>query len=110
MGVLGVDFAIDLDAQFVERALGRERMSDIAERVLMLMQKAIFGQIDPPGQDMLSLMIARRKAQQLRHAGWRRVISVGGRVGNVNSHDAVSGSRHKCNEDFTLSWPEQVRP
>ena len=85
VGVLRVDFAIDLDAEFVERTLGRERMGDVAERVLMLMQEAIFGQIDPPGQDVLPLVVARRQAQQLRHAGWRRVIGVGGRVGNVES-------------------------
>src|SRR5262245_52137573 len=89
VGVLGVDFAIDLDAQFVERSLGRERMSDVAKRILMMMQTTIFGQIDPPGQDMLSFMVAWRQAQQLRHAGRRRVVGVGSCVGNLNAHDNV---------------------
>src|SRR5262249_24163763 len=89
VGVVSVDFAIDLDAQFVERALGRERMNDVAERMLMMMQQTIFGQVDPPGQDMLSLMVAWRETQQLRHAGRRRVIAVGRRVRDVYPHNKV---------------------
>src|SRR5262249_18422234 len=89
IGVVGIDFAIDLDAQFVERPLGRERMNDVAKRIFMLMQKTIFRQVDPPRQDMLPFMVAWRQAQQLRHAGRRRVIGVGRCVGNVNAHDNV---------------------
>ena len=57
-GVLRVDFTVDLNAQSVERTLGRERMNYVAEGIFVLVQKTIFGQVDPPGQDVLSLMVA----------------------------------------------------
>src|SRR3974390_1609573 len=41
-------------------------------------------------------MIARGDPQQLRHAGWRRVVAIRGQVGNPNPHgcrNASTGSR-----------------
>ncbi len=57
--VLGIDLAIDGNRQLAERSFGGEGMDDVAEGILVLMQQAIVRQIDAPGDNVLSVVIAR---------------------------------------------------
>ena len=91
-GILGVDLAFDRDRQFAKRSLGGEGMGDVAEGVLVLVQQAILRQVDAPVYHILPVVIARREAQHLDHAGGRRVVAIGGRVGNTNSHELAGAN------------------
>jgi NADH-quinone oxidoreductase subunit G len=90
-GIVGIDFAFDRDRQFAERSLGGEEMADVAEGILVLVQQAILRQIDAPAHHVLPVVIARREPQHLDHAVGRRVVAIGGGVGNSNSH-ALAGA------------------
>ncbi len=91
LGVLGIDLALDRDRQFAKRPLGGKGMADIAEGVLVLVQQAILRQIDPPGDHILSVVIARGEAQHLDHAGGRRVVAISRRVRDANAHEPQAG-------------------
>ena len=86
IGLLRFDLAVDRDCQFVERPVGGEGMSEVAERILVLMQDAVLRQIDAPVHHVLAVMVARGKPQRLRHRRGRRVVAIGGVVGNTNPH------------------------
>jgi hypothetical protein len=86
VGVLRVDFTVDLNSQLRERSLSREGMSDVAECIFMLVQQTIFGNIGAPSHNVLTVVITRRQAQYLRHSCRRRLVGINGRVGDSNSH------------------------
>ena len=48
VGVLGVDLAFDQHAQFGQRPLGGEHVGDVAERILVLVELAVFRHVDAP--------------------------------------------------------------
>ena len=87
-GVVRIDLALDRDRQFAERPFGGEGMADVAEGVLVLVQQAILRQIDAPVDHILPVVIARGEPQHLGHAGGRRVVAIGGRVGDADAHGA----------------------
>ena len=86
LGIAGLDLALDVDRQFVERAVGGEGVGDVAERVFMLIEPAIGRNVDAPACDVLAIMVARREAQNLDHAAGRRVVAIGGRMRNADMH------------------------
>ena len=86
VGVLGLDLAVDLDAQFAERPVGGEHVGDIAERVLMGGKPGVGGDVDAPAHHVLALVVSRRQPQHLDHAGGRRIVAIDGAVGDAQAH------------------------
>ena len=62
-------------------------MRDVAERILVHVEPRIGGDVDLPFGDVLAVMAARRHAQNLNHAGGRRLIAIAGGMGNSQAHD-----------------------
>ena len=91
-GILHVDLALDLHAEFVERAFRREGVGDVAERVLVLVEAAVFADIDAPAHHIVAVMIARGEAQRLDHAVGRRVVAVAGLMRNADAHGCILSS------------------
>ena len=75
-GVLGLDLALDHDAELRDRAGRGERMGDVAERVLAGLEPAIRRDVDPPVHHVLAVVVARRQAQRLDHARDGRLVAV----------------------------------
>src|SRR5215468_4671983 len=99
---MDIDLTLDRNRQFIEESLSRERMGDIAERVLVLMQPAILRELDSPADHILSIMIARGKAEHLRHAlGWRVVVITGG-VQNPDPHGRATLAQSMDRNGTTL--------
>ena len=86
VGVLGLDFAVDGDAQFLERAVGREHMGEVAERVFVADEFGVGGNIDTPVDHILALMVARREPQHLDRACGRRVVAADDAVSDAQAH------------------------
>src|SRR5579883_198814 len=61
-------------------------MGNVAEGVLVLVEPAVGGSLDPPVGDILAVMIARREAQHLDHPGGGRRVVVGCLVRDRKSH------------------------
>jgi hypothetical protein len=76
MGVVGVDFALDMDFQFRDWTLDTEGVRQIAEGIFLRVDLAIRRNVDPPRADILSVVIARGHAQDLDHAGRRMGVAV----------------------------------
>jgi hypothetical protein len=67
-------------------------VADIAESILDLAQPDILVDVDPPMDDMLAVMRARRQAQRLDHRLGRLLVAVDGLVRDTNTHgDHSSG-------------------
>src|ERR1035441_1811706 len=67
-------------------------MSDVAERILMLVQQAILRKIDAPTHYVLPIVIARGEPHDLRHPIRWRVVVIDCRVRNTNSHGALGAA------------------
>jgi hypothetical protein len=78
--VVGINFSLDMDAELRNRPVDGEGMREVAERIFLRVDAAIGGNIDPPRADILPVMIARRHAQRLDHAGRRIGVAVDGVV------------------------------
>jgi hypothetical protein len=61
IGVARLNLAFDQDLELIEWAIGRERMRDIAEGILVLIEPAAAGHVDAPVDDMLAVVVARRQ-------------------------------------------------
>src|SRR4051794_36586997 len=59
--VLHVDLALDFHAKFGKRAFRRKGVRDVAESVLMLVETAVLADVDTPTNDIVAVVIARRK-------------------------------------------------
>ncbi len=81
---------VDGDAEVVDRAIGGEGVGDVAVGILLLVEPAVGRHVDAPIDDVLAVMVARRQAQRLDHAGRRRVIVVTGLVAHPDAHAATS--------------------
>ena len=86
VGVLGLDLAVDLDAQLVKRPVGGKHVGDIAEGILVRGKPRIRRHVDAPAHHVLALVIARRQPQHLDHARGRRIVMVDGAMGDVDAH------------------------
>ena len=96
IGVLRLDFAVDLDPQFLERAVGGEDMGDIAEGVFVGSEPRIGRHVDAPAPDILAFVVARRQAKHLDHAGCGRIVAVDRAMGDVKAHgEQVSAISHQ---------------
>src|ERR1044072_3351567 len=73
-------------AGLVDRALGGKRVRDIAERVFMHIQAAVFCHLDAPVDDVLAIVVAGGEAKRLDDAADRRVVAIAGLVGNADAH------------------------
>ena len=60
-------------------------MGDVAERVLMLVELAVFRQVDAPVLDILAFMVAWRQPQRLDHAARGFLVAVDGLVRNPDA-------------------------
>jgi hypothetical protein len=65
-------------------------MGQIAEGVLVLVETAIGRQVYSPPRHVLTVMIARRQAQDLDHAGRRRLVAIGRAMRDVDAHERAS--------------------
>src|SRR5262249_46416530 len=81
--VLGIDLAIDREAEGAELAAGGKDMYHVAEGILPRPQHAALVEIDAPAPDILAVMVARRQAQ---HRLGRPVVAVGGFVMDPDAH------------------------
>ena len=86
VGVLGLHFAVDLDAQFAERPIGGEHVGDVAEGVLMGGKPRVGRYIDAPAHHVLAVVIARRQPQHLDRARGRRIVAIDRAVGDAHAH------------------------
>src|SRR5262249_14741030 len=84
--VLGLDLALDQHRELGERSGRRERVGEIAERVLLAVERALLREGDAPVRDVLALMIARGQAQHLNHAGRRALVTVDRLVEDPDAH------------------------
>ena len=90
IGVLRIDLALHQHAKLLERAFGREDVGDVAERVLVLVELAVLGHVDPPIDDILAVVIARRQPQRLDDAVRRLAVAVDGLVGHLDAHSGAT--------------------
>ncbi len=88
LGVLGLDLALHQHRELGERAGRRERVSEIAERVLVAVEPALLRQVDAPVGDILAIMVARGQAEHLNDARRRALVAVSSLVGDPNTHAA----------------------
>jgi hypothetical protein len=84
--VAGLDLAFGSDRQALERPLDREAVDHVAEGVGRSVEAAIAIDVDPPVDDELSVVAARRQAKRLDRARRRRVIGVGRLVDDAEAH------------------------
>ena len=75
----------DADGEVGDRPV-RQHMGDVAERVLVGVEPGIGGDVDMPFGDVLPVMAAGRHAQNLDHAGGRRLVAIAGGMGNSQAH------------------------
>src|SRR5215470_196482 len=92
-GVLRFDFALGKQPQLRDRAAGGKRMDDIAERVFMRLQPAVGRHVDAPIHYVLAIVVARRQAQRLDHAGGRCVVAIDGLVRDADAHGCSHNAR-----------------
>ena len=88
LGVAGLDLALDHDGKFAERAVGAEGVGEVAEGVLMLVEPAIHGDVDPPARHVLPVVVARGQPQHLDHAVRGRPVDIARQVRDANAHEA----------------------
>ena len=88
VGVAGLDLALDHDGEFAERALGGEGVGEVAEGVLVLVEPAIRGDVDPPARHVLAVVVARGQPQHLDHAGRGRPVAIARQVRDADTHEA----------------------
>ena len=93
VAVLGLDLALDQQPQGLERAVGAERVGDVAERVLLRVEPAVGRGVDAPVDHVLAVVIARRHAQRLDHALGRLVVAVDGFVRDSDAHATIMSRR-----------------
>ena len=86
IGVLRLDLAVDLDPQFLERAVGGEDMGDVAEGVFVRGEPRVGRDVDAPALDILAFVVARRQSQHLDHAGGGRIVAVDRAMGDAKAH------------------------
>ena len=106
IGVLRLDFAVDLDPQFLERAVGGEDMGDIAEGVFVGGEPRIGHDVDAPALDILAFVVARRQPQHLDHAGGGRIVAVDRAMGDAKAHVDDRGSDDR--EQITSTIDEAI--
>ena len=73
------------DGEIGDRPVG-QHMGDVAEGVLMRVEPGVGGDVDLPFRDILPVMAAGRHAQDLDHAGGRRLVAIAGGMGNSQAH------------------------
>ena len=84
--VAGLDLAFDRHGELAERAIGGKGMGDVAEGVLVLVEPAIGGNVDPPARHILAVVVARSQPQHLDHAGRGLLVPVAGEVRDTQAH------------------------
>ena len=87
LGIAGLDLALDRDGELAERALGAEGVGEVAEGVLVLVEPAIRGDVDPPARHVLSVVVARGQPQHLDHAGRGRPVDIARQVRDADAHE-----------------------
>ncbi len=92
-GVLGLDLALHHDAKLRDRAARRERMGEVAERILIGFEPAVGGDLDPPVHHVLAGVVAWGEPQRLDHAGARRFVTVERFVRDADAHGQSSNPR-----------------
>jgi hypothetical protein len=107
-GVLGLHLALDHQAQIGNRAGRRERMGEVAERVLLRLEPAVCGDVDAPIDHILPGVVARRQAQRLDHAGAWGLIAIDGFVRDADAHGG-SLNRQRRDADAAQLTTNYVR-
>ena len=87
--VRGLDLALGRDHQAVERTLDGEGVDAVAERVGRGLEAAVAVDVDPPVDDELAVMAARREPENLDRAARRRCVAIGGLVEDPEAHRAA---------------------
>ena len=98
LGVLRLDFAVDLDAQASKRAVGGEDVGEIAEGVLMGVEPRVGGHVDAPADHILAFVVARGQPQHLDHARGRRFVAMDDAVGDAKAHVGFRRSDSQSSE------------
>jgi hypothetical protein len=72
-------------------------MGDVAERILVLIELAVFRHVDAPALDILAVVIARRQPQRLDHGIGRLRVAIDGFMGDLKAHSRrqESGNRNQ---------------
>ena len=86
VGILRFDLAFDRDAELGERTVDGEHMRAVAEGVVVSIEPRVTGNVDPPVDDILAVVIARSQPQHLDDAGGRRLVAMNDAVGDAQSH------------------------
>ncbi|MFK4700742.1 hypothetical protein ABIF42_006336 [Bradyrhizobium diazoefficiens] len=84
-GVVGFDQALGRDLDIADGPAG-QNMGDVAEGVLMGVELGVGRDVDLPFRHILPVMAARRHAQDLDHAGRRRLVAIGRGVLDSQAH------------------------
>ncbi|MGX1013479.1 hypothetical protein AB7M69_007836 [Bradyrhizobium japonicum] len=84
-GVVGLDQALGGDLDVADGSAG-QHMGDVAEGVLMGVELGVGRDVDLPLRHILPVMAAGRHAQDLDHAGGRRLIAIGRGVLDSQAH------------------------
>ncbi len=86
-------------SKVVQRPFSCKGMSDVAERVLLLVEPAVGRKLDSPARDMLAIMIAWREPQHLNHARRGHLITIAGTVGDAEAHEQTTEEGGLTTED-----------
>ncbi len=86
LGIARLDLALDRHGEIAEGAVGGEGVGDVAEGILVLLEPAIRGDVDPPARHVLAVVIARGQAQHLDHADRGLLVAVAGEVRDTQAH------------------------
>jgi hypothetical protein len=89
VAVFRLHFAFDRDLEVGDRPAQGQRVGEVAEWVLTGLQRSIAIEIDTPSFDVLSVVIARRQAQQLHDRLGGAAIGVMGAMSNGDAHECA---------------------
>src|SRR6202022_1534887 len=88
-GVTGLDFAFRSHCELLYRPIRGEGVSDVSERIFVLMQPAIPRHVDAPMGDVLAVVISWRGAQTLDRACPRPPVAISRAMRDTKAHGAV---------------------
>ena len=83
----GLDLALDMNGEPLQRPRRVERVDDVAESVLALAQARVRVDFGAPPRDMLGAAVARRQPQGLDDVARRPRVAAGGGVRDRDAHE-----------------------
>ena len=107
VGILRFDLAVDLDAQLRKRAVGGEDVGEVAEGILVGIEPRVAGDVDPPVDHILALVVARGQPQHLDDARGRRFVAMDDAVGDTKAHVQESAISSRSVRSLTAGMREE---